>query len=115
MYVVMQHRFTNTPVALARGEKLIKSEGAPTGAHGLQFYPARDGTGATCLWEASSVQSIQRYVDTTLGDSSVNTCYEVDAAQSFAQQPSGSASPLPSARKSLRRSTTEEDPAGPPR
>jgi hypothetical protein len=89
MYVVVQHRFTNTPVALARGEKLIKSEGAPTGAHGLQFYPARDGTGATCLWEASSVQSIQRYVDTTLGDSSVNTCYEVDAAQSFAQQPSG--------------------------
>jgi hypothetical protein len=28
-------------------------------------------------------------VDTTLGDSSVNTCYEVDDAQAFAQQPSG--------------------------
>ncbi|CAH0201084.1 hypothetical protein SRABI26_01919 [Arthrobacter sp. Bi26] len=55
----------------------------------LQFYPARDGTGATCLWEAPSVEAIQRYVDTTLGDSSVNTCYEVDAAQAFAQQPSG--------------------------
>jgi len=35
------------------------------------------------------VEAIQQYVDTTLGDASVNTCYEVDAAQAFAQQPSG--------------------------
>jgi hypothetical protein len=89
MYVVTQHRFTNTPVAFARGEKLIKNEGAPAGARGMQFYPARDGTGATCLWEAPSVDAIQRYVDTTLGDASVNACYEVDAAQAFAQQSSG--------------------------
>ena len=89
MYVVVQHRFTNPPVAFSRGEKLIKKEGAPAGAHGLQFYPARDGSGATCLWEASSAESIQQYVDTTLGDASVNTVYEVDDAQAFAQQPSG--------------------------
>ena len=89
MYVVVQHRFTNTALAFSRGEKLIKNEGAPAGAHGLQFYPARDGSGATCLWEATAVEAIQQYVDTTLGDASVNTCYEVDAAQAFAQQPSG--------------------------
>jgi hypothetical protein len=53
MYVVVQHRFTNTPLAFSRGEKLIKN------------------------------------VDTALRDASVNTCYEVDAAQAFAQQPSG--------------------------
>jgi hypothetical protein len=28
-------------------------------------------------------------MDTTLGDASVNTCYEVETAQAFAQQPSG--------------------------
>ncbi|UVJ41284.1 DUF4242 domain-containing protein [Arthrobacter sp. CJ23] len=71
------------------GENLIKNEGAPPGVHGLQFYPARDRTGATCLWEDPSVEAIQRHVDTTLGDFSVNTCYEVDAAQAFMQQPSG--------------------------
>ena len=89
MYVVVQHRFTNTQLAFSRGEKLIKNEGAPAGAHVLQFYPARDGSGATCLYEATSVEAIQQYMDTTLGDASVNTCYEVDAAHSFAQQPSG--------------------------
>jgi hypothetical protein len=89
MYVVVQHRFKDPQTAFARGERLIKNEGAPTGVRGLQFYPARDGSGATCLWEADSVEDIQRYVDSTLGDSSENLCYEVDAEQAFARQPLG--------------------------
>ncbi len=35
--------------AFVRGEKLIKNEGAPAGASGLQFYPSRDGGEAVCL------------------------------------------------------------------
>jgi hypothetical protein len=89
MYVVVQHRFANPEVAFARGVKLIKNEGAPAGVRGLQFYPARDGSGATCLWEANSVADVQRYVDETLGDASENSSYEVDAEQSFARQPLG--------------------------
>ena len=89
MYVVVQHRFRNSQVAFSRGEKLIKNEGAPTGVRGLQFYPSRDGSMATCLWEAPSVDSVQRYVDSTLGDSSENSCYEVAAEQAFALPPSG--------------------------
>ena len=89
MYVVVQHTFLNPPEAFSRGEKLIKNEGAPDGTTGLQFYPARDGSGATCLWESNSVADVQRYVDDTLGDSSRNFCYEVDAANAFARQPLG--------------------------
>jgi hypothetical protein len=89
MYVVVQHSFKDPQTAFARGERLIKNEGAPAGVRGLQFYPARDGSGATCLWEADSVEDVQRYVDSTLGDSSENHCYEVDAEQAFARQPLG--------------------------
>ena len=89
MYVVVQHRFNDPQTAFARGERLIKNDGAPTGVRGLQFYPARDGSGATCLWEADSVKDVQGYVDSTLGDSSENRCYEVDAEQAFARQPLG--------------------------
>ena len=89
MYVVVQHTFLSPPAAFSRGEKLIKNEGAPAGAVALQFYPARDGSGATCLWESNSVADVQRYVDDTLGDSSRNLCYEVDAANAFARQPLG--------------------------
>jgi hypothetical protein len=48
MYVVVQHTFLNPPEAFSRGGKLIKNQGAPDGTTGLQFYPARDGAGATC-------------------------------------------------------------------
>jgi hypothetical protein len=89
MYVVVQHTFLNPLEAFSRGEKLIKNEGAPDGTTGLQFYPARDRSGATCLWESNSVADVQRYVDDTLGDSSRNLCYEVDAANAFARQPLG--------------------------
>ena len=93
MYVAVLHQFQDPPTAFARGEKLIKNEGAPAGACVLQFYPSTDGSMATCLWESDSVQAIQEYVDSTLGDSSVNTCWEVNAEQAFAEQPLGLRTP----------------------
>jgi hypothetical protein len=89
MYVVVQHKFSDPETAFSRGERLIKNEGAPAGVRGLQFYPAKDGSGATCLWEADSIEDVQGYVDATLGDASENLCYEVDAEQAFARQPLG--------------------------
>jgi hypothetical protein len=89
MYVVVQHKFKDAQTAFSRGERLIKNEDAPAGVRGLQFYPARNGSGATCLWETDSVEDVQGYVDSTLGDSSENLCYEVDAEQAFARQPLG--------------------------
>ena len=89
MYVVVQHQFNDPQTAFARGEALIKNEGAPAGVRGLQFYPSTDGSAATCLWESDSVEAIQEYVDSTLGDSSVNTCYQVDTEQAFAERPLG--------------------------
>jgi hypothetical protein len=93
MYVVVLHQFRDPPTAFARGQKLIMNEGAPPGVRGLQFYPSADGSVVTCLWESDSVEMIQEYVDSTLGDSSANTCYEVDAEQAFAEQPLGLRTP----------------------
>jgi hypothetical protein len=87
MYVVAQHQIRDPQAAFSRGEKLIRNEGAPAGVRGLQFYPSRDRSAVTCLWEADSVESIQEYVDTTLGNSSLNSCYEVDPEQAFAERP----------------------------
>jgi hypothetical protein len=89
MLVVVQHRISDPQAAFSRGAQLVKNEGAPPGVQGLQFYPSRDGSAVTCLWEAPSVEAVQGYVDEVLGDSSTNHCYEVDAEQAFADQPSG--------------------------
>jgi hypothetical protein len=88
MYVV-QHQIKDPQTAFSGGERLIKNEGAPAGVRGLRFYPSTDGSAVTCLWEAGSVEEIRDYVDSTLGDSSQNTCYEVDAEQAFAERPLG--------------------------
>lgn len=89
MYVVAHHRLLNREAAFRRGEKLLAGEGAPEGARNLQFLPARNGSAVTCLWEASSVEEIQSWVDEVLGDASENACYEVEVEQSFAERPDG--------------------------
>jgi hypothetical protein len=87
MFVVVQHTLTDLPSAFERGERLQRGEGAPQGTRVLQFLPSADGRLVTCLWESDSVADVQSYVDGTLGDASVNVCYEVDASVAFAQRP----------------------------
>jgi hypothetical protein len=89
MYVLVQHRIIDPKTAFPRGEKLIQSEAAPEGVRNLQFYPSVDGDLVTCLWEAPSVEMVQKYVDATLRDAADNTCYEVDLEQAFARPPLG--------------------------
>jgi hypothetical protein len=89
MYVVVEHEFTNPQVAFARGDRLIKNEGAPADTRVLQFYPNRDNSGAVCLWDTPSVEAVRQYVDVTLGDASTNTCWEVETEHAFARPPSG--------------------------
>ncbi len=89
MYVVVEHHIKDPQTAFSRGDRLIRNEGAPTGVRGLQFFPSQDRSAVVCLWEAPSVAAVQQYVDVTLGDSSDNTCWEVDTDHAFARQPSG--------------------------
>src|SRR5688572_24424805 len=89
MFVVVQHTLTDPPAAAERGERLQHGTGAPQGTRVLQFLPSTDGSLVTCLWESDSVGDVQSYVDGTLGDASVNLCYEVEEAAAFAQAPEG--------------------------
>ena len=89
MFVVVQHRLQDPPAALARGERLKRGEGAPHGTRVLQFYPSQDGTLVTCLWKSGSVADVQAYVDETMGDTSFNLCYAVEATAAFAEAPTG--------------------------
>ena len=88
MYIVAIHDI-RSETAFERGQALINGVGAPEATRVLQFYPAQDGSRVSCLWEAPSVDDVQRYVDTTLGDSSDNSCFAVDVEQAFAERPLG--------------------------
>jgi hypothetical protein len=81
MYVVVHHQIKDAQTAFSRGRDLLEGTGAPPGARALQFYPSQDQSAVSCLWEADSVDAVQQYVDSTLGDSSENSCFEVDTEQ----------------------------------
>lgn len=89
MYVVATHQIKDPTTAFPRGERLQTGEGAPTGVRVLQFYPSADGSQVVCLWESGTVEQVQRYVDETLAESSLNACYEVNADPAFSERPLG--------------------------
>jgi hypothetical protein len=81
MYVAVQHRIKDAQTALSRGQTLLQGEEAPPGVRVLEFYPSRDLSAATCLWEGDSVDAVRDYVDSTLGDAAEQSYFEVDSEQ----------------------------------
>ncbi len=93
MYTVVLHDITDPQAAFARGQRLMANEGAPHGTRVLQFYPSLDHTRVTCRLGVRLGGVSSGLVDAVLGDSSVNTCYPVDAEQAFSERPAALAEP----------------------
>jgi hypothetical protein len=79
MFIAVHHTITDPETAFARGQNLLAGNGAPPGVRVREFYPSRDQADVFCLWEGKSVDEVRDYVDTTLGNSSRNAYFEVDA------------------------------------
>jgi hypothetical protein len=78
MYVAIVHQVKDAQAFLSRGERLDDPSNAPPGVVPRQFCPSTDLTTATCVWEADSLDAARDYVDSTLGDSSENTYFEIN-------------------------------------
>lgn len=62
----------------------LRAAGAPPeGTRVHQLLPSADGATATCLWEADSVETVRGLVEGTVGASSTNTFFAVDAANAM--------------------------------
>jgi hypothetical protein len=81
VFIVVQHTIKDAPTAFRLGQNLLEGRGAPSGVQVRKFYPSTDQSAVFCLWEGDSVDELREYVDTTLGDSSKNSYFEVDAQQ----------------------------------
>jgi hypothetical protein len=77
MYVAVVHRIKDPKAMLSRAEGLADPSNAPPGVVPRQFCPSKDLSAATCIWEASSVDAVRDHIDSTLGDSSDNTYFEI--------------------------------------
>jgi hypothetical protein len=79
MFIAVHHTITDPETAFARGQNLLAGNGAPPSVRVREFYPSRDKADVFCLWEGESLEEVRDYVDSTLGDSSRNVYFEVDA------------------------------------
>jgi hypothetical protein len=79
MFFVVHHTITDPETAFGRGQILLAGDGAPRGVRVRQFYPSRARADVFCLWEGNSLEEVRDYVDATMGDSSRQAYFEVDA------------------------------------
>jgi hypothetical protein len=79
MFIVVHHTITDPESAFPRGQNLLDGTGAPAGVRVREFYPTRDKADVFCLWEGNSIDEVRDYVDATMGDSSRQEYFEVDA------------------------------------
>ena len=73
------HQVQDAQTFLSRGERLADASNAPPGVVPRQFCPSNDLSTATCIWEAGSLDAVRDYIEPTLGDSSDNTYFEINA------------------------------------
>jgi len=72
------HRVKDSEAMLSRSEGLGDPSQAPPGVTPRQFCPSKALSAATCVWEADAVDAVRDYIDSTLGDSSENTYFEIN-------------------------------------
>jgi hypothetical protein len=76
MFITIEHDIHDISKFAERAERAMPP---PAGLVVHQFLPAADGSRATCLYEADSVDRVRNFVDGALGDAS--TQYYVPVAE----------------------------------
>ena len=81
MYVVAKHRITDAERFFSASQ--VAAENAPAGVYGRQFCPSLDLTEAVCLWEADSVEVVERYLDSLIGEAGENAYFQVSTEEAI--------------------------------
>ena len=77
MHIVVQHRIID-PEKFSSMDAEEVAGGGPPGVQLRQFFPPQDGSVATCLWEAASIDPLRDYLDPATAGVTENTYIEVD-------------------------------------
>lgn len=77
MFIIAQHSISDPE----RFSSAVQAgmQDLPADVHLHSSIPSSDGSRATCLWEADSLDAVRTLVEDSVGDVSANEYYEVDA------------------------------------
>ncbi|MDX1616694.1 MAG: hypothetical protein R3300_20475 [Candidatus Promineifilaceae bacterium] len=82
MYILVHHEVHDAERFWAAAEKAIPQ--IPEGVQLHQTIPAKDGTRATCLWEADSVERVKEILEPAVGDVATNRYAEAENREGMA-------------------------------
>ena len=74
MFIAINHDIHDAATFQRRAESAMPP---PDGLHVHMFLPADDLSRATCLYEASTLDSVREFVDGALGDASTNRYFPI--------------------------------------
>jgi len=80
--LIIAHHNINDPEAFWKAAKEVTSS-LPAGFKLHAVYPSQDQKTGTCIWEAGSVEEVQKFLDDNVGKISRNLCYEVNVTAAF--------------------------------
>lgn len=78
MKIGVIHDVDDPEVFHEQGMEMIEKENVPEGVDPQQFCPSTDGTSATCVWEAESVDQLSNHIDPSLGEASTQEYFAID-------------------------------------
>jgi len=82
MYVLVHHRITDPDRFWSTVQEATPAIPAELTLH--HTIPARDGSVATCVWEASSVEAVRGFLEPALGDFSRNEYFVAENREGIA-------------------------------
>jgi len=82
MLVIAQHTNITDPAAFwAKAQSVIGN--TPAGTNVISVFPSQDGKTGTCVWEAGSIEELQKFLDSASEGLATNYCYEVNEANAI--------------------------------
>ena len=83
MIIVVNHKVNNTADFWASAQKSLPELPVDGVQRIIQVLPNSEMNEATCLWEAESIEALDKYLRSKVFDWSTETYYEVDTTKAM--------------------------------
>lgn len=80
MYIVVNHHINNPEDFWASAQRNLPNLPEAGVQRVLNIFPNQTMDKATCVWEADSIEDLQRYLQEKLGSASHDACFQINEA-----------------------------------
>jgi hypothetical protein len=80
MYIVVNHIISNPEDFWASAQKHLPNLPEAGVKRVLNIFPNQAMDKATCIWEADSIENLQKYLQEKLGSATNDSCFQINEA-----------------------------------